>query len=286
MLTSPRILYLFFFFNDTATTEIYTLSLHDALPISPRRSSTVECTYVSAVVCTDEWVSRRLSTSSGTPAPARQRRVGMAKLVRREVEPHPPARAPHNLHHVRVAHRPANTPAPQVHEHVVTVERPVLLVHVVRVQPHELAADRHRARAALAARAVGVIHARHHLDPPLVADDVLVAQTERLANPHPGPEKQRKQEPVPQPPLAPDHRRHLLERQRPRQPPLLPQPAHPAARLRASDPVQERLVAAPPRPAGVHQRPRDVDPVTGEEFVEAKQRRQHRSEEHTSELQS
>src|SRR5476651_2862942 len=28
----------FFFFNDTATTEIYTLSLHDALPISGRRT--------------------------------------------------------------------------------------------------------------------------------------------------------------------------------------------------------------------------------------------------------
>src|SRR6266496_6390540 len=28
----------FFFFNDTATTEIYTLSLHDALPISYRRA--------------------------------------------------------------------------------------------------------------------------------------------------------------------------------------------------------------------------------------------------------
>ena len=28
---------LFFFFNDTATTEIYTLSLHDALPISDIR---------------------------------------------------------------------------------------------------------------------------------------------------------------------------------------------------------------------------------------------------------
>src|SRR5256885_14649346 len=27
----------FFFFNDTATTEIYTLSLHDALPISEGR---------------------------------------------------------------------------------------------------------------------------------------------------------------------------------------------------------------------------------------------------------
>src|SRR2546427_12940846 len=28
----------FFFFNDTATTEIYTLSLHDALPICIRRA--------------------------------------------------------------------------------------------------------------------------------------------------------------------------------------------------------------------------------------------------------
>src|SRR6187551_4117122 len=36
-------LFFFFFFNDTATTEIYTthntLSLHDALPISPSRSA-------------------------------------------------------------------------------------------------------------------------------------------------------------------------------------------------------------------------------------------------------
>src|SRR5438309_11647065 len=29
--------FFFFFFNDTATTEIYTLSLHDALPIYDRR---------------------------------------------------------------------------------------------------------------------------------------------------------------------------------------------------------------------------------------------------------
>src|SRR6202023_4332584 len=39
--TSPRALgsrRANFFFNDTATTEIYTLSLHDALPISRRRS--------------------------------------------------------------------------------------------------------------------------------------------------------------------------------------------------------------------------------------------------------
>src|SRR2546428_8093296 len=33
----PPIIF-FFFFNDTATTEIYTLSLHDALPICWRRS--------------------------------------------------------------------------------------------------------------------------------------------------------------------------------------------------------------------------------------------------------
>src|SRR6266508_6185073 len=35
----------FFFFNDTPTTEIYTLSLHDALPISSRR--TASCTFVT-----------------------------------------------------------------------------------------------------------------------------------------------------------------------------------------------------------------------------------------------
>src|SRR2546422_4032199 len=31
--------FIFFFFNDTATTEIYTLSLHDALPISNATTS-------------------------------------------------------------------------------------------------------------------------------------------------------------------------------------------------------------------------------------------------------
>src|SRR3712207_2224375 len=32
----------FFFFNDTATTEIYTLSLHDALPISPGEHKVID----------------------------------------------------------------------------------------------------------------------------------------------------------------------------------------------------------------------------------------------------
>src|SRR5688572_31806683 len=39
---------LFFFFNDTATTEIYTLSLHDALPIL-RIDEFFECAFALAV---------------------------------------------------------------------------------------------------------------------------------------------------------------------------------------------------------------------------------------------
>src|SRR5258708_9013200 len=45
---------LVFFFNDTATTEIYTLSLHDALPIS-------SCLPVPA-----SWTSTAASTTPGT----------------------------------------------------------------------------------------------------------------------------------------------------------------------------------------------------------------------------
>src|SRR2546422_1522004 len=41
----------FFFFNDTATTEIYTLSLHDALPISTARVSASLVLLVLAAGC-------------------------------------------------------------------------------------------------------------------------------------------------------------------------------------------------------------------------------------------
>src|SRR5438105_6227729 len=37
LIISTLLLYIFFFFNDPPTTEIYTLSLHDALPIWCRR---------------------------------------------------------------------------------------------------------------------------------------------------------------------------------------------------------------------------------------------------------
>src|SRR2546430_12559658 len=41
-------LFFFFFFNDTATTEIYTLSLHDALPISFAARTGALATWVPA----------------------------------------------------------------------------------------------------------------------------------------------------------------------------------------------------------------------------------------------
>src|SRR2546422_6755820 len=52
-------LFFFFFFNDTATTEIYTLSLHDALPILPPRPAPAAL----------------LPPSSAPAAPARRRRA-------------------------------------------------------------------------------------------------------------------------------------------------------------------------------------------------------------------
>ena len=49
-----------FFFNDTATTEIYTLSLHDALPISLSHPYPVEilCIYLA-----DRYLGKRHATT-------------------------------------------------------------------------------------------------------------------------------------------------------------------------------------------------------------------------------
>src|SRR5437588_3087848 len=47
-----------FFFNDTATTEIYTLSLHDALPISPSPAGSWRIVRLSG-----------FSTKAGSPPP-------------------------------------------------------------------------------------------------------------------------------------------------------------------------------------------------------------------------
>src|SRR5256885_10021812 len=42
-------IFLFFFFNDTATTEIYTLSLHDALPICAAARGRLELVRLASV---------------------------------------------------------------------------------------------------------------------------------------------------------------------------------------------------------------------------------------------
>src|SRR5476649_302384 len=44
-------LYKFFFFNDTATTEIYTLSLHDALPISTGAPAASSANATTFAIC-------------------------------------------------------------------------------------------------------------------------------------------------------------------------------------------------------------------------------------------
>src|SRR5256885_16420108 len=48
-------LFFFFFFNDTATTEIYTLSLHDALPISHVLATFLIGIVVSLALIIYEW---------------------------------------------------------------------------------------------------------------------------------------------------------------------------------------------------------------------------------------
>src|SRR2546426_9789627 len=46
LISPPDLCLFFFFFNDTATTEIYTLSLHDALPIWLRQAA-ADSTWIS-----------------------------------------------------------------------------------------------------------------------------------------------------------------------------------------------------------------------------------------------
>src|SRR2546430_11305959 len=58
-----------FFFNDTATTEIYTLSLHDALPISRNSVATPPAALLAPLLA-----SRRPGTSAAAAPPSPLRR--------------------------------------------------------------------------------------------------------------------------------------------------------------------------------------------------------------------
>src|SRR2546426_3583175 len=90
--------FFFFFFNDTATTEIYTLSLHDALPISsPARLRLVEavarrpsgCVGAAAAAAPWEssfaaWASHREPDVADHPAPPQRTRTAAPPRLRRE----------------------------------------------------------------------------------------------------------------------------------------------------------------------------------------------------------
>src|SRR6267143_89772 len=72
LLALSRIYLVCFFFNDTATTEIYTLSLHDALPISSSIAtrSASRCPIAPAYDPAPSGDRRRRGTGSQPPARA------------------------------------------------------------------------------------------------------------------------------------------------------------------------------------------------------------------------
>src|SRR3712207_8024256 len=64
----------FFFFNDTATTEIYTLSLHDALPIlRPSRDGAGEAQRVADLLLLHHLVVAHQAGKDGKPGRIRRR---------------------------------------------------------------------------------------------------------------------------------------------------------------------------------------------------------------------
>src|SRR3712207_6985300 len=67
---------LFFFFNDTATTEIYTLSLHDALPIWARRPAAWSSTARTSRTCAGR---RRRSSPRSRSSGGRSRAPGRSE---------------------------------------------------------------------------------------------------------------------------------------------------------------------------------------------------------------
>src|SRR5215510_13743884 len=78
--------YFFFFFNDTATTEIYTLSLHDALPILAACGASREAHRQGVATAWHPRARRRrgaASRCSGTPEECARARGGSDRRPRR-----------------------------------------------------------------------------------------------------------------------------------------------------------------------------------------------------------
>src|SRR5256885_1872681 len=90
-------LFFFFFFNDTATTEIYTLSLHDALPQSRVSSPRPGCSTLTTSAPRSASAMAHMGPASTrersrTRTPSSGREEGGA-LMRNLVEPRKPQRA-------------------------------------------------------------------------------------------------------------------------------------------------------------------------------------------------
>src|SRR5208283_6021360 len=95
----------FFFFNDTATTEIYTLSLHDALPISTRSPLRLCCARAGtlrASPCRDR-KSTRLNSSHITISYAvfclkKKKTPHLSSLHQEKKRPYPNLGRPNDTH--------------------------------------------------------------------------------------------------------------------------------------------------------------------------------------------
>src|SRR2546428_6467538 len=105
----------FFFFNDTATTEIYTLSLHDALPISLQRL-TVHRRRGSKEL--SSWVARPRSEEHTSELQSRSDLVCRLLLEKKKNE--------HRHHRAHQIDRPV--PHPLVHFHLLRLPQ---LKHVI-----------------------------------------------------------------------------------------------------------------------------------------------------------
>src|SRR3712207_7205883 len=78
----------FFFFNDTATTEIYTLSLHDALPISARDRAHADPAGEAVEPVRSDPLQRRAPADGAELPPGRRGAAGPGAGRRRRSEEH------------------------------------------------------------------------------------------------------------------------------------------------------------------------------------------------------
>src|SRR2546430_9862551 len=102
-------MFCFFFFNDTATTEIYTLSLHDALPISPcscsRSVSAGAAMWIAAASRIARWVSNWPRSEEHTSELQSQSNLVCRLLLEKKTHSHRQSGIPSGSLHQRLRTR-------------------------------------------------------------------------------------------------------------------------------------------------------------------------------------